>query len=35
MDKQKNVILNERLSKVMWQLSWPAVVAMVFSSDIS
>ncbi|WP_270090271.1 MATE family efflux transporter [Sphingobacterium sp. SYP-B4668] len=28
MDKQKNVILNERLSKVM-QLSWPAVVAMV------
>lgn len=27
MDKQ--IILNERLPKVMWQMSWPAVVAMV------
>ena len=29
MDNQKQIILNERLPKVMWQLAWPAVVAMV------
>lgn len=29
MDKQKQLILNENLTRVMWQLSWPAVVAMV------
>lgn len=29
MDKQKQIILHEKLPKVMWQLSWPAVVAMV------
>jgi len=29
MDRLKQVILNEKLPAVMWQLSWPAVVAMV------
>lgn len=29
MEMQKQIILNEKLPKVMWQLSWPAVVAMV------
>lgn len=29
MDKQKQLILNGSLPKVMWQLSWPGVVAMV------
>ncbi|MTG99356.1 MULTISPECIES: MATE family efflux transporter [Myroides] len=29
MDKQKQTILNERLPKVMWQMSWPAIAAMV------
>ena len=28
-DKQKQMILTENLWKVMWQLSWPAVIAMV------
>jgi len=28
-DKQKKIILEGKLPKVMWQLSWPAVVAMV------
>lgn len=29
MNQQKQMILNDRLPKVMWQLSWPAIVAMV------
>lgn len=29
MDRQKEIILGEKLPKVMWQMSWPAVVAMV------
>ncbi len=29
MEKQKQLILNEKLSSVMWQMSWPAVIAMV------
>lgn len=29
MDKQKQLILNGKLPKVMWQMSWPAIVAMV------
>ncbi|PVH26943.1 MATE family efflux transporter [Sphingobacterium corticibacter] len=29
MDKQKKLILEGKLPKVMWQMAWPAVVAMV------
>lgn len=29
MNRQKQIILNDNLPKVMWELSWPAVVAMV------
>ncbi len=29
MEKQKQLILKGKLPKVMWQLSWPAIVAMV------
>jgi Na+-driven multidrug efflux pump len=29
-EKQKQFILNDNLWKVMFQLSWPAVIAMVF-----
>lgn len=29
MDQQRTIILSQPLAKVMWQLSWPAVVAMV------
>lgn len=29
MHKQKQLILNEKMPKVMWQMAWPAVVAMV------
>lgn len=29
MDKQKQLILNGNLPNVMWQMAWPAVVAMV------
>ncbi|SHF97334.1 MATE family efflux transporter [Chryseobacterium sp. OV279] len=29
MEKQKQLILNENMYRVMWQLSWPAVIAMV------
>lgn len=29
MDKQKQFILEGKMSKVMWQLAWPAVVAML------
>lgn len=29
MEKQKQLILNGKLSRVMWQMSWPAVIAMV------
>ncbi|MCR4029734.1 MULTISPECIES: MATE family efflux transporter [Flavobacterium] len=29
MDKEKQFILNGSLPKVMWQMSWPAVIAMV------
>ncbi|MDM1371556.1 MATE family efflux transporter [Myroides marinus] len=29
MNQQKQMILSDRLPKVMWQLSWPAIVAMV------
>ena len=28
-DKQKDMILTDNLWKVMWRLSWPAVLAMV------
>lgn len=28
-EKQKNMILNENLWKVMWRVSWPAIIAMV------
>ena len=29
MEKQKQLILRGKLSRVMWQMSWPAVIAMV------
>lgn len=29
MDKEKEFILNAGLPKVMWQMSWPAIIAMV------
>ncbi|WP_312333760.1 MATE family efflux transporter [Sphingobacterium sp.] len=29
MEKQRQLILNGKLSRVMWQMSWPAVIAMV------
>ncbi len=28
-NKQKNMILNDNLWRVMWKLSWPAIIAMV------
>ncbi|MGL6125998.1 MATE family efflux transporter [Chryseobacterium artocarpi] len=29
MEQQRQFILNEKMYKVMWQMSWPAVIAMV------
>jgi len=29
MEQQRQFILNEKIHKVMWQMSWPAVIAMV------
>jgi putative MATE family efflux protein len=29
MEKQRQLILSDKLSRVMWQMSWPAVIAMV------
>ncbi|MDM1555004.1 MATE family efflux transporter [Chryseobacterium indologenes] len=29
MEQQRQLILNEKMHKVMWQMSWPAVIAMV------
>lgn len=29
MEKQKELLLNGKLTKVMWQMAWPAILAMV------
>ena len=29
MNQQKSIILHSKLPSVMWQMSWPAVIAMV------